>query len=509
MELNAPIPEACPNLWRRPGTWVAAIGFVLYAILIARSIGTCAGGSDSSGYFNHARLLASGRVHSPVRAIPGLAPDREPPLLYIPLGFRPAGDGDEMAPTYPAGLPLLIAAAAPLAGWNRAGDLVIGAQSLFGLLLVFALGRSFGLEPGWALLGTAIIAASPLYLSYSVQAMSDMPALVWTTAAVLAAWRSSRAQAGTPSGIWALAAGAGFALAVLIRPTNVLALVPVLIALGLQFRRLFFLVLGGLPGGVFFVLHSLAAYGHPLTTGYGDLSSLFSGSVVAETLVHYLRWLPALFTPIILLVAGLPWVGGAARRPAAITGSWALAYLAFYCCYRPTHETWWYLRFILPASPALVIGGLLVARRWAGVWAPAPWGSTRSGAVFACVLAAILVYDRYWCRKLDALSIGHSDAIYPMTAGWLRQHVPKDAVIVAMQHSGAIFYYTDFTIVRWDQIEGPVARQVIEASAAAHRPVYAALFPWEFDDALRKHLPGAWSRVGEVRDTTIWRLDGS
>jgi uncharacterized membrane protein YhaH (DUF805 family) len=354
-----------------------------------------------------------------------------------------------------------------------------------------------------------IIAASPLYLSYSVQAMSDMPALVWTTAAVLAAWRSSRAKAGARSTAWALAAGAGFALAVLVRPTNVLALAPVLIALGLSLRRLTLFVLGGLPGGVFFVLHSLAAYGHPLTTGYGDTSYLFVSSVVATTLAHYLRWLPVLFTPIVLLATALPWAAGTARRPAAITGSWALAYLAFYCCYSPTHETWWYLRFILPAAPALVIGGLLVARRWAVAWAPSPWSSGRSGVVFACALVAVLAYESHWSRKLDALSIGHSDAVYPMTADWLRQHLPKDAVIVAMQHSGSIFYYTDFTLVRWDQIEGPVARRVIDASAAAHKPIYAALFRWEVDDALRKHLPGAWTRIGEVRDASIWRLDGT
>jgi hypothetical protein len=509
MELSNPSQKTCRPLWRRPGTWYAAAGLLLYAILILGNINACAGGSDSSGYLNHARLLASGRVHVPVRAIQGLPPDRAPSYLYMPLGFKPAPHGDGIVPTYPPGLPLLVAAAAPFAGWDRACDLVIVIHSLLGLLLVFALGRSFGLEPAWALLGAVIAAASPLYLTYSLQAMSDVPALAWTTAAILAAWRSSRTQAGVRSGGWALAAGAAFAMAVLIRPTNILALAPLLIALGLSVRRLSFFVLGGLPGAVFFALHSLAAYGHPLATGYGDATVLFDATFVGPTLVHYLRWLPALFTPVVFLVAALPWAGGAARRPAAIMGSWTVAYLAFYCSYYCTHETWWYLRFVLPAAPALVVGGLLVAHRWAAAGKPAAWSSGRRRLVFASALIAILAFESFWSRKLDALSVGRGEATYPMCAEWLRQHLPKDAVVVAMQESGSIFYYTDFTFVRWDQMQGPDARRVIEVCASAHRPVYASLFDWETDDALRKRMPGAWSRIGEVRNVTIWRLDGS
>jgi hypothetical protein len=484
-----------------------AVGLVFYAIVIARNIGTCAGGSDSSGYLNHARLLASGRVHAPARAIQGLPPAGMPKFLYVPLGFKPVGNGDEIVPTYPVGLPLFIAAAAFFAGWDHACDLVIAAHALVGLLLVVAFGRSMGLGPKGAILGGCIIAASPLYLSYSVQAMSDMPALVWATAAVLAAWQSSRADAGNPSGAWALAAGAAFSIAVLIRPTNALGLAPILIALNPSVRRLTLFVLGGLPGGSFFVHHSLAAYGHPLTTGYGDVSDLFSATFAGPTLVHYLRWLVVLFTPIVLLCAALPWSAGNTRRPAAIMGSWILAYLAFYSCYRYTHEAWWYLRFVLPAAPALVVGGLVVAQRWVAAWKPAALNSFQRRALFASVLIAALAYESHWTRKLEALSIGHSDAVYPMTANWLRQHLPTNAVVVTMQHSGSIYYYTDLTLVRWDQIEGSVGRQVIEAAAIAHRPVYAALFKWEVDDALQKHLPGAWDRVGVVGDATIWRLN--
>jgi hypothetical protein len=90
--------------WRRPAALLVAAALALYCILLVEDIGAVAGGSDSSGYLNHARLLSQGRVHLPERAIPGLPPASAPSYLYVPLGFRPARDGDGLVPTYPSGL---------------------------------------------------------------------------------------------------------------------------------------------------------------------------------------------------------------------------------------------------------------------------------------------------------------------------------------------------------------------------------------------------------------------
>ncbi|HEU5250075.1 MAG TPA: hypothetical protein VFW15_08810, partial [Thermoanaerobaculia bacterium] len=73
-------------------TRVAAIGatvaVTLYAVLLARSNSFVAGGSDSSGYLNEARLMARGRAKEEIPAISrlGLPPDRAE--LFIPLGYR-------------------------------------------------------------------------------------------------------------------------------------------------------------------------------------------------------------------------------------------------------------------------------------------------------------------------------------------------------------------------------------------------------------------------------------
>src|SRR5665213_1618915 len=150
------------------------VGLLGYAVLLFILIGAVPGGSDNSGYFNEARLLAAGRIHVPVRAVAGI-PAGEVPYLYSPLGFKPAADGTErLVPTYPPGLPLLLVPASLVAGWDHAGDLVLLVHSLAGIALVFALGRTCGLPGAWSLAGAAILAASPLYLFTSLQALSDV-----------------------------------------------------------------------------------------------------------------------------------------------------------------------------------------------------------------------------------------------------------------------------------------------------------------------------------------------
>lgn len=333
MEFPLSIPPPTRPIWRRPAILLALAALAFYAALLARFMDPYAAGSDTSGYLNHAKLLAAGHLHVAMRAIPGLPPASAPYDIYTPLGLKPAPDGDGLVPTYPSGLPLLILAAARVVGWGLASSLVVGAHAFFGVLLTYALGRAMGLPGPWAALGATAIAVSPLYLLYAVQIMSDVPSLVWIVAAVLAAWRSDQNR---KSCVWALGAGAALALAVLIRPNNIIALAPIAIALGRSWRRWLMVVLGSLPGAIFFCVHSEAAYGSVLATGYGDTGYMFSTSFLPSTVVHYARWLPVLFTPAVVPALGLPWLKRTSPRAVAVLGAWILAYLAFYS-FSPHH----------------------------------------------------------------------------------------------------------------------------------------------------------------------------
>lgn len=498
MDSPAAFPEPSPSFARR--RWVPGglfLAFLAYAVLLAFHMGAYAGGSDSSGYMNNARLLEQRRVRVERRAIPGIPTDSLPSYTYVPLGFIPVGQ-DQMVPTYPVGLSLIFLAFAPLAGWTLAPGLVIWLHALAGVLLVFALARAMDFSRAGAAVGALLLAISPVYIFIGVQALSDVPALTWCTAAMLFAWLSRR------HALWALAAGISVAIAVLIRPSNLLIVLPVGLALGFDWRRWCWLGLGGAPGAVFLALFNRALYGSAVTTGYGAVEQIFKWAYLPLSLKNYAIYLPELLTPALVLVFALPWLArGGARLLVAVLAVWILSFTGFYAFYFHTHETWWFLRFLLPAFPAAIVAMLLAGRALASRWSPR---AARLGLLVSVGL--IIAWDGFWTFQKHALSIGDSEYRYVQVAHWTQSRVPANAVIAAMQTSGALFYYTPFTLIRYDQFNPGHFAKIAQAAAAAGRPIYAALFPFEVKSAPETRMPGQWTQVGAVRDTTFWRLDG-
>jgi hypothetical protein len=486
---------------RRAAAAAAVLALALYAAMLVRNVGAVAGGSDSSGYMNHARLLASGHVHAQPRTIEGLPTAAVAPFLYVPLGFKPARDGNGIVPTYPTGFSLFVLAMKPLAGWRHAGDLTIILHSLAGLAVTYALGRTLGLGALWSALGASMLAASPLYIFMSVQAMSDVPSLAWTTLAVLAAL-GSRERPG-----WAAAAGAAIAIDVLLRPSNALAFMPVAVALGTSPRRWALFASGGLPGAAFFCVHSFAAYGGIGSTGYGDVSDSFGLKYVEGSAANYARWLPVLFTPLVALAFGIPWLKDGRTGTRRLLLAWILPFVVFYSAYVCTHETWWYLRFLLPAIPAIVVGALLVLRSLCA-GASGDLASWRARLVFATAVAIFAASAAWSNHSIRPLSTGSSERRYLDLADWMQKNVPQDAVCLTMQASGALFYYTHFTFIRWDFVGSANAATIESALRSAKRPLYAVLFPFELNapDGLTR-MPGLWTRVGSVNDVVIMRCD--
>jgi len=467
------------------------LGLAGYAVLLVIMIGAVPGGSDNSGYFNEARLFSRGRIHAPMRTLAGVPPDAATQYLYVPLGFKPSpGGGASLVPTYPPGLPLLLVPAALVAGWDHAGDLVLILHSLAGIALAFALGRLCGLPGPWSLAGAAVLAASPLYLFTSLQALSDVPATAWATAAVVAAIN------GRDGPRWALASGFCISVGFLVRPTNLLVAVPAALAVGLGPRHLGLLALGMLPGVAAWMAINHAAYGNVLQSGYGAIGGEFHSGLVAGTLGYCAWWLPRLLSPVIVVAPLVVAYSGLRPRLAAVLVTWAACFVAFYAPYRWTHEQWWFLRFLLPAAPALIVAGFLVARRLLGDAAgrlPAPMRRILP----ALAIAAALAVELGQASPLrEARAVGHGELKYGRVSRWL-----------VAQASGALFYFTDFTLLRHDQIAPAVSSRILASLRSEGRPLYAVLFPFEAD-AL-KRLPGTWARVGSVNDVGIWRCDAA
>lgn len=475
--------------------WILLLGLAAYAWWLWPYEAVLPGGSDSSGYFNTAKLLATGRVHAAMRPIAGLPPADMPAYLYTPLGFMPEAKLGRLTPTYPIGLPLCLMVFIPVFGVAKGANLVLLLHALAGAGLIYALGRALGLKAWAALLGTAMLALSPLYLLYSLQAMSDVPATVWVLAAILLAWRSEGRL--WMAGLTGLALG----LAVLMRPTNIFAALPVLIALGWGWRRWLALALGGLPCAVALLWFNHAAYGSALASGYGDITELLSWRWVGPALRHYAIWLPVIGTPLVVAVVAWPWVRSPLRLK-LVLAAWLLPWLVFYAFYYHTHETWWYLRFILPVLPALILAALLALQ--AGVarvpYLPARW------LLLVLLCAVALRSQRYWGHQWNITDVAPGERVYFEASVWAREHLPADAVIIAMQTTGALYYHTDFCLLRWDSIdsEGAAVRAGLHA---AGRPAYGIFFDFEEKPAMEEKLPGRWTKVAQVRQASVWRYE--
>jgi len=517
MRLLPVLSERLAGVWRflqspegarvgRTCGWLAVFaGLVWYLALMAGRMGVCAGGSDSSGYANNARLLMEGRLFAEQRRIDG-APESLPSYTYVPLGFAPSGEG-RMTPTYPLGLSALFVAASLGTSLNTGMTVAMGLMLLGSLAATYALARQSGLGRGWAALCSGSLAACPLFQCMSLQAMSDMPALFWTTLALALglAGRERRWLVGV--------AGIAVSVAVFVRPSNILVLVPMLWALGVDWRRWLWLAVGGAPGAAVWMLTNHALFGRYVATGYGDVSMLFAWCHVGPTLRNYATTLPQLLPLFFLSAFAVSGTrrGDCARAAAVMAATWVLVLAAFYSFYACTQETWWYLRFVLPAFPALIVlsvcGLREVCRRVGGM--VLGWRTLAARVAVVLALAIGLKVQLAASAKWSAMEFGICERAYPRLCARVGEMVSPDAVIFCMQTSGALFYSGPWTIVRWDLVDKTTARSLMTAAVKTGRPVYAVLFPFELDQehCFRRGLAGRWSKVATVDDNTIWRLE--
>jgi len=497
--LSVPVER---NVWRphwqvrevRVLPWLALLA---YAAVLVPFLDVYAGGSDSAGYLGSARLLAHFQTATVLPQPADLAHAGLDPIGFVPRGFARAAQAGVMVPTYPVGLPLLFC----LALWGLPEVVAIPAVILFhllaGLVLTYLLGRLCSLTRRWAFGAAAAVGLCPLYLFMGLQPMSDVPALVWVTGAIVLALVVRQNPERLPTALWC---GLVTAVAVLIRPSNVVALPAILVALPWRARFLVRWVVGGLPFAVALAAYNQHLYGHPFLTGYGSAGGLFSAEWLAPTLLHYAVWLPILLTPALgafLILPFLSTIPVAVRRLMVI---WVVTFAGFYATYSCTHESWWYLRFLLPMVPALAVGSALVLQCRVAL---APRG--RPGVGFGTALALgvaawLLVAD----RKLYVLESGHGNQVYRDCAQWLERQAPANALVVCSYTSGALHYYSHLA---YYQPSGAAdAAQLVAAASAARRPLFAEFFVFD-QQPLPWFTGGHWTQLHRAGDLLIWRWD--
>lgn len=465
-----------------------------YAGLLAARFSPEPGGADAAGYLNSARFLTEGRLTGELRIAPLLKDERS--QGFQPLGFEAIPQSNRLVPIYPVGLPLHLAAVCTVFGW-QAGPYFLGiGVALATLGMCYLLARELGLARGVALMLVGLLATSSVFIFSSIQPLSDTLATFWCTTAV---WLALRARPG-PVG-WAAMCGWAFAIAVLVRPSNAL-LLPVLVLLLADWRKLLVTAVSGLPFAVALGLYQSHLYGSPLRSGYGDLSILFSGDYFWPTIWQFATWLGRLLPLGVFGVIFAPFLlRGGRRREVLALLVWVGVFTGFYAFYDFSRRDWSFLRFVEPAFPAmLLLGGMSLEHIVVRI---NPAGRARATAVMAVVIIAISAFANFSFRRPDARK---HDRMYVQGRDWVAGNLPPDAVIVCSLFSGLLYFDAGHPILRWDNIAVTEWPRYLDVLHRAGQPVFALLGSSELKDPRIKQIPGKWKKLADFETASAWLI---
>jgi 4-amino-4-deoxy-L-arabinose transferase-like glycosyltransferase len=401
-------------------------------------------GADSSGYVNLARMLNRGETTLP-RPAPG-----HPPLGFVPLA------NERMASFYPIGLPIQLALFARIGGWARAPFFVSPLAGVILVLLTFWLGKRLHSELA-GLIAALLMGFCAVFVFQSLQPMSDVLAAMWSVAAIVAAVE------GRERARFDIVAGFCFGVAVLVRPTSVLMLVPLMLAFRGGLKPTLRFVLGGIPAAMLLAWYNLDAFGSLLASGYsaaGATRELALAYFIPRAL-HYARWTVELLSPVAILAA----IGGLVMsKHRWLLLSWFGAFFVFYSFYL-WYDEWWYTRFLLPAYPALAVAaGIGIA-----------WLVERRRIAGVVLLVVALAWEGRQLARFNVLGTDEDQARSRVPVERAARALPPRSLVFSMEFSGSLLYYSSHRPVRWDTAPPPV------------EPRYALLMQHEEEPFLARH----------------------
>jgi len=476
----------------------AAVALAIATASIAAVYGThVAGAADASGYVSQSRLWAGGRFTRPAPVVSD-APWPERGRLVAPLGYRPTTRPDELGPTYAPGLPWLMALGSAVAG--EPGP-YLWTPLAVGLLVAATYAFAAFEAPGTVALAAALLVAGSLPVLFeAMQTMSDLPvAALWIWALV-----------GLRTGGRAATIGFGglAALALAVRPNLVLGAAAVWVAaffadegpIGARARRAVVRAIPLAAVAIGIAALNTRLWGSPFASGYGAAAEIFSTATVGPNLVTLWAWTvetrgywTALGLVALVVVAAAP--GGRRWWPAVglVAGVFA-SYLPY-----ARFAEWWYLRFYLPLWPVAAAAGALVAWRLLARWSDAGGRLALAAAAVAMAVAGVADADRrgvfdLWRGEQRYAAVGH----------WVTDHAPPDAVVLAVQHSGSLAYYTDRTVVRFDEVPGDGLDALCTRLVGSGRAVWLVVEDWE-EPVVRARFAATrrgrleWAPIAEAR----------
>ena len=472
---------------------------VILAVVLGIYYGSfAAAGSDSYGYVSQARLWLDGTLRVAQPWVSQFSwPDRE--WVAAPLGYRPYSNDGTIVPTYPAGLPIVMAAFLGILGPNGP-FLVVPILGALTIWLTYILGREATGSRVAATLAMVLLLASPVFLAHVMVPMSDVPAAAgWTLVAVLALKRPG----GYPSLLTGLAAG----VTLLIRPNLFLLVLMPVFAWRTKRELLVRYGVGLLPAVIVLAWLNTFLYGSPFEFGQGTLFESFTLGSLPGNVRSYTSWLLQTQTPLIAL-ALLPMfveqalsAGNKHVSPrACLTATVALTCLSYVFYGEFNH--WFYLRFLLPAYPAIFV---LMAASIRYVSMKLPVEARVPAAVCAC--AVMIPYG---------VKVGRDTGIFNQAA-FERRHIraaedvaartPKTAAVLAVQHSGSVRFYANRITLRYDWLPANLLDAAVDDLVARGYQPFVVVDDWE-ETEFRNRF-GPHSRFGQLDWAPLMRVTGS
>ena len=161
-----------------------------------------------------------------------------------------------------------------------------------------------------------------------------------------------------------------------------------------------------------------------------------------------------------------------------------LAYIAgvvaCYILYGP-FDDWWYLRFVIPAMPAIFVLGI------DAVWQiTAKAGPTFQVALTVLITGLTITHAIAYARQHSVFDIGEGEQKYADVGRYLGQALPANAVVLASQHSGSIRYYSGLKTLKFELLDRVWLDRAIEYLKSTGTNPYIVLEGWEIPNFRRR-----------------------
>jgi hypothetical protein len=489
---------------------IGAAGVILYGAIMISRAGYGVGGCDSYGYANLGQTISKLKATEPVKELAEFNLSQDYIDLFIPIANLRGPRPGTMSNVYSIGLPLHAAVAAAIFGWDIGPFLVSPLSAALSVLLMYLIGLEFGLSRRLSAAGGILLGIFPTVTSQGLVLMTDVPALLWSLATILAALRSRKNLR------WAVAAGFAFGVSILMRPPDALLLIPILFALPISIKSLTRFALGGLPTAVVFFLYNWAAYGNPLEVGHAAAGqySLFKFTLFTTHISQFAYWISILMSPLALF----SWAATIANksvhwRDRALIISWFGGFYIFWCFYDIEYDydgSWWFTRYLLPGLPAVILGFLLTIRYISDLfnnWADKGLNIAMGKFVAPILLIPVFMTSVSRIRFYNIYDAGVGQEEMKKAALWAGKILPEKSLVVSADYSGTVRYYLNHSSLRYDQVKPGQFSAVKDRIKEKGRQLYALLIYYEPDTAQRK-IPGKWTLIDTFNGhTTLWRID--